>query len=93
LPDAATRRIPSRTEIATRLRAIIVEHLGIGADFAESALLMDGSGLALDELDVMEIMLSIEESFDIDLPYGLESCVTTSTTLGQLIDLVQGAIS
>lgn len=56
-----------RTAIADRVRSILVQQLGLesGELGPESSILDD---LGADSLDVVELMMALEESFDIEVP-------------------------
>ncbi len=54
-------------ELETRLRAIVAEQLGVDlADVTSNADILDDLGA--DSLDVVEMMMSIEDAFDIEVP-------------------------
>lgn len=94
MSKAVERRIPSRLEIATRVRGIISDQTRIMEDsFPESASLCCGSGLGLDPLDVAELACCCEESFGLEpqsllkLPDGRP---IHTATVSEFIDLVEG---
>ena len=56
-----------RDEIFEKVKAIIVEQLGV----AESAVNMEASfidDLGADSLDIVELIMALEEEFDIEIP-------------------------
>ena len=57
----------SSEEILERVKGIIVEQLGV----ADSAVTMEASfidDLGADSLDIVELVMAIEEEFDIEIP-------------------------
>src|SRR5258708_23924954 len=77
------------TDIAAEVRDILVFHLG-----AEEALLTDAAGLAedlgADRLDLVEIAMSCEERFDIDIPNHV---ATGLATVGDAVGFVQAQLT
>src|SRR3981081_3799553 len=74
------------TDIAAEVRDILVFHLG-----AEEAFLTDDARLAedlgADRLDLVEIAMSCEERFDIDIPNHV---ATGLATVGDAVGFVEG---
>ena len=71
----------------TRLRSLIAEHAVIDADQIGHA---DTLGsLGLDSLDIIELVLDVEEHFEIDLPET--SHPETTTSIADLHDAIQKA--
>ena len=55
------------SDIADRVKKIVVEHLGVEADkVTESASLIDDLGA--DSLDTVELVMAFEEEFGIEIP-------------------------
>ena len=55
------------SDIADRVKKIVVEHLGVEADkVTESASFIDDLGA--DSLDIVELVMLIENRFNIDIP-------------------------
>ena len=55
------------SDIADRVKKIVVEHLGVDADkVTDHASFIDDLGA--DSLDVVELVMAIEEEFGIDVP-------------------------
>lgn len=54
-------------DIATKLYEIIAEQLGISADEIQRDAFF-GKDLGADSLDICELMMALEEEFDIDIP-------------------------
>ena len=70
-------------------REIIVEVLGVDS----SAVTLEarfGDDLEADSLDLVELMMAIEERFDIEIP---EEELEGVATVGQAWDLVQGKLA
>jgi acyl carrier protein len=77
------------TDIAAEVRDILVFHLG-----AEEVLLTDDAKLAedlgADRLDLVEIAMSCEERFDIDIPNHVAS---TLATVGDAVRFIQAQVT
>src|SRR3979490_3590808 len=77
------------TDIAAEVMDILVFHLG-----AEEAFLPDAARLAedlgADRLDLVEIAMSCEERFDIDIPNHV---ATGLATVGEAIGFVQAQLA
>ena len=57
----------SSEEVLEKVKGIIVEQLGV----ADSAITMDASfidDLGADSLDIVELIMALEEEFDIEIP-------------------------
>ncbi len=67
-------------DLLQRIRAIVSEQLGVDASevTAESFILED---LGADSLDVVELVMAIEDAFDIEVP---DAAVETLATVGDL---------
>jgi len=76
------------TDIAAEIRDILVFHLG-----AEEARLTDDARLSedlkADSLDLVEILMSCEEKFDIEIQTRM---ATAFTTVGDVVRLVEAQI-
>ena len=57
----------SAEEIEERIKSIIVEQLGVNADevTAEASFIED---LGADSLDIVELIMALEEEYDIEIP-------------------------
>jgi acyl carrier protein len=55
------------TNVETKVRSIIAEQLGVGEDQikAESSFVDD---LGADSLDIVELVMAMEEEFDVEIP-------------------------
>ena len=77
------------TDIAAEVRDILVFHLG-----AEEVRLTDDARLAedlgADRLDLVEIAMSCEERFDIDIPNHV---ATTLATVGDAVRFIQAKVT
>ena len=76
------------TDIAAEVRDILVFHLGV-----EEARLTDDARLAedlgADRLDLVEIAMTCEETFDIDIPNDV---ATRLATVGEAVRFVQAQV-
>ena len=71
----------SDTEIFEKLKGIIVEQLGVEEDVVkpEATFVED---LAADSLDIVELVMGIEEEFEIEIPdQAAESIVTVQDVI------------
>lgn len=72
-------------EIFEKVKGIIVEQLGV----AESAITMEASfidDLGADSLDIVELVMAIEEEFDIEIP---DSDAEKVVTVGDVVDYIK----
>jgi len=73
-----------REEVVTAIQGVAVEVLGVDADqVTEEARFKED--LEADSLDLVELVMALEESFDISVP---EEDLEGVTTVGQAVDLV-----
>lgn len=73
-----------------RVRGIIAEQIGVApGDCPESAAI---TGLSLDELDAVAIVLALGDSLDIELSAGTEEMLLNALQVGEFIDLVEGQV-
>lgn len=71
-----------------RIRKIVIEHLGVKADTVVStASFVDDLGA--DSLDTVEILMAIEEDFDIEID---ELGIKQTLTLAQAVAIVEAEI-
>jgi len=68
------------SDLAGRIRALVAQQLGVehGQVTAQAAILED---LGADSLDVVELVMSIEESFDIEIP---DEAIEGMRTIGDI---------
>ena len=77
--------VMSSEEILEKVKAIIVEQLGV----TDAAVTMDASfidDLGADSLDIVELVMAIEEEFDIEIP---DSDAEKVVTLGDVVDYIK----
>ena len=75
----------SSEEVLEKLKGIIVEQLGV----SESAVTMEASfidDLGADSLDLVELIMGIEEEFNIEIPDGEAEKVVT---VGDVVDYIK----
>ena len=75
----------SSEEIFEKVKAIIVEQLGV----ADTAVTMEASfidDLGADSLDIVELVMAIEEEFDIEIP---DSDAEKDVTVGDVVDYIK----
>lgn len=80
--------VRTMTDIAAEIRDILVFHLGV-----EEARLTDGTrleDLGADSLDLVEIVMSCEEKFDIEIPNPV---ATRFTTVGDAVRFVEAELA
>ena len=75
----------SSEEILEKVKAIIVEQLGV----ADTAVTMEASfidDLGADSLDIVELVMAIEEEFDIEIP---DSDAEKFVRVGDVVDYIK----
>ena len=75
----------SSEEILERIKAIIVEQLGV----TDTSVTMEASfidDLGADSLDIVELVMAIEEEFDIEIP---DSDAEKVVTVGDVVDYIK----
>ena len=74
-----------REEIFEKVRDIIVEHLGINEeDVKENATFVED--LAADSLDIVELVMQIEEEFEMQIP---DSDAEKIVTVGDVVEYIE----
>ena len=69
------------SDISERVKKIVVEHLGVEADkVVDSASFVDDLGA--DILDTVELVMSFEEEFRIEIPDEIAEKITTNRRTG-----------
>ena len=64
------------SDIAARVKKIVIEHLGVDADkVIDTANFIDDLGA--DSLDTVELVMALEEAFDIEIPDEAAEGITT----------------
>ena len=75
----------SSEEIFDKVKEIIIEQLGV----TESSITMEASfidDLGADSLDIVELVMAIEEEFDIEIP---DSDAEKVVTVGDVVDYIK----
>ena len=75
----------SSEEIYNKVKEIIVEQLGV----AETAVALDASfidDLGADSLDIVELVMALEEEFDIEIP---DADAEKVVTVGDVVDYIK----
>lgn len=75
----------SSEEILEKIKSIIVEQLGV----TDTAVTMEASfidDLGADSLDIVELVMAIEEEFDIEIP---DSDAEKVVTVGDVVDYIK----
>ena len=76
------------SDIADRVKKIVVEHLGVEADkVTESASFIDDLGA--DSLDTVELVMALEEEFECEIP---DEEAEKITSVQQAIDYVKAHV-
>lgn len=74
----------SESEVFEKLRGIIVEQLGVEEELVKrEATFVDD--LAADSLDIVELVMGIEEEFEIQIP---DSDAEKIVTVGDVVDYI-----
>ena len=72
-------------EIFDKVKEIIVEQLGVAEDtVTEQAAFIDDLGA--DSLDIVELIMALEEEFDIEIP---DSDAEKVVTVGDVVDYIK----
>lgn len=75
----------SSEEVFEKVKSIIVEQLGV----AETAVTMEASfidDLGADSLDIVELIMALEEAFDIEIP---DADAEKVVTVGDVVDYIK----
>ena len=75
----------SSEEVFEKVKGIIVEQLG----FADTAVTMEASfidDLGADSLDIVELVMALEEEFDIEIP---DADAEKVVTVGDVVDYIK----
>ena len=76
-------------EVFEKVKGIIVEQLGV----AESSVNMESSfidDLGADSLDIVELIMALEEAFDIEIP---DADAEKVVTVGDVVDYIKDHIA
>ena len=75
------------SDVAERVKKIVVEHLGVEAEkVVDNANFIEDLGA--DSLDTVELVMELEEEFDIDIP---DDSADKIQTVGEAIDFIMQA--
>ena len=75
----------SNEEIFEKLKSIVVEQLGVEADAVkEEATFVDD--LAADSLDIVELIMQIEEEFEMEIP---DTDAEKIATIGDVVNYIK----
>ena len=75
------------SDVADRVKKIVIEHLGVEADkVEEKASFIDDLGA--DSLDTVELVMAFEEEFNIEIPDDMAEKITT---IKDAIDHIQNS--
>ena len=75
------------SDVADRVKKIVVEHLGVEADkVEEKASFIDDLGA--DSLDTVELVMAFEEEFNVEIP---DDMAETIQTVGDAVKFLEGA--
>ena len=75
------------SDVAERVKKIVVQHLGVDAEkVVDNADFIDDLGA--DSLDVTELLMALEEEFNVDIDDEANSI----ETVGQAIEYISGKI-
>ncbi|MFO7941842.1 MAG: acyl carrier protein [Bacillota bacterium] len=74
----------SREEIAEKIAEMLVDQLGVSEDEIEESAEFAGD-LGADSLDLVELIMSMEEEFDLDIP---DEDVENITSVGDAVNYV-----
>jgi len=80
----ATRSVTALNGVEEQVRELVVSQLGVEEGFEDSASFTDDLGA--DSLDAVELIMSLEEEFDIEIP---DDEVESITTVQAAIDFVK----
>ena len=79
----------SSDEIFEKVKKIIVEQLGV----AETSITMEASfidDLGADSLDIVELIMALEEEFDMEIP---DSDAEKVVTVGDVVDYIKDHVA
>ena len=73
------------SDVAERVKKVVVEHLGVDEDkVTESASFIDDLGA--DSLDTVELVMELEEEFEINIP---DDAAEKIQTVGQAVEFIE----
>ena len=77
-----------RNTVSDRLTGVLVSELGLDADKINDKARFE-EDLDVDSLGVVELLMALEDEFDVKIP---DEDAESITTVGQAIDMVQGKL-
>jgi acyl carrier protein len=77
-----------RNTVSDRLTGVLVSELGLDADKINDEARFE-EDLDVDSLGVVELLMALEDEFDVKIP---DEDAESITTVGQAIDMVQGKL-
>jgi acyl carrier protein len=80
---------PARENVVAEIKAIVAEHAGIAASEIRENHHLEND-LSLDSLDQVEIVMEVEEQFEIDVP---DEVAAEVRTVGDIIEKVRERIA
>src|SRR5213078_1075611 len=84
-PQAEKHEVDAMSEIAERVKKIVVEHLGVEAEkVTENAAFIDDLGA--DSLDTVELVMAFEEEFGCEIP---DDAAETILTVGDAVKFLE----
>jgi acyl carrier protein len=84
-PKLKGHEVAAMSDIAERVKKIVVEHLGVEADkVTENASFIDDLGA--DSLDTVELVMAFEEEFGCEIP---DDAAETILTVGDAIKFLE----
>jgi len=84
-PEAAATEEKTMSDVADRVKKIVVEHLGVEADkVVENANFIDDLGA--DSLDTVELVMAFEEEFNVEIP---DDAAETIVTVGDAVRFLE----
>lgn len=86
VPNMATRSCTSLNSVEDQVRELVKEQLGVDGEFENSAAFI--ADLEADSLDAVELIMALEEEFEIEIP---DEEVEGITTVQAAIDFVEKA--
>lgn len=76
-------------DIATRVRALLAEHLGVEPSRVEDDATSLEDDLGADSLDCVEVCMAMENEFEIEIP---DDAAREVATVGDVIQVVREAL-
>ena len=84
-PEAAATEEKTMSDVADRVKKIVVEHLGVEADkVTDNANFIDDLGA--DSLDTVELVMAFEEEFNVEIP---DDAAETIVTVGDAVRFLE----